>query len=219
MAEKNTVRRDSILETAYGLFGEKQYDHVSLADIAGGAGISKSLLQHYFSQKIDIVKTMLEELLNTSFFYMEKMKSSSEDLFQIISDFNMLFFKGVAADYKLRQFIRSSVAQQECLDVWVEIICSWLRRYCGENTFTYRQLKTAMCFSMGGSMHLFIHQDELDINYRRFCRIHMDTILRFLQYDPDKIGKILDRTDERVQQLDAEEFLRFCENNISWLSL
>jgi len=218
MAERNTTRRDTILAAAYGLFGEKQYDHVSLADIAKGAGISKSLLQHYFSQKIDIVKTMLEELLNTSFFYMGEM-GSSEELFQTISDFDMLFFKGVAADYKLRQFIRSSVAQEECLDAWVETICRWLRRYCGENTFTYRQLKTAMCFSMGGTMHLFIHQDELDINYRSFCRIHMDTILRFLQYDTGRINEILDHTDAVIQQLDDEKFLQFCEKNIPWLSL
>ena len=219
MAEKNTERRDSILAAAYSLFGEKSFDHVSLADIAGSVGISKSLLQHYYAQKNDIIKTMLEELLNTSFSYMKEIGGSGGDLFQNISDFNMLFFKGVAADYKLRRFIRSSVKQEECLDAWVDTICSWLHHYCGENTFTYRQLKTAMCFSMGGTMHLFTHQDELDIDYRRFCRIHMETILRFLKYDPEIIKAILECTDGRIQKLDAEKFLQFCEGHISWLSL
>ena len=218
MAEKNTARKDEILAVAYGLFGERKYDRVSLADIAKGAGISKSLLQHYFSQKIDIVKQMLGELLEISFTYMAELEDS-EEVFQKISDFDMLFFKGVAADYKLRQFIRSSVLQEDCLDAWVETICSWLRRYCGDNTFSYRQLKTAMCFSMGGSMHLFVHQDELDIDYRRFCRIHVETILRFLHYDPERIGEILDRTDQKIAQLDSDGFLRFCEDKIPWLSL
>ncbi len=219
MAERNTERRDAILASSYKLFGEKNYDHVSLADIAKSVGISKSLLQHYYYQKIDIMKTMLEELLNTSFLYMGETNHRDEELFQHISDFNMLFFKGVAANYNLRQFIRSSVMQEECLDAWVETICNWLRRYCAEDTFTYRQLKTAMCFSMGGSMRLFIHQDELDIDYRRFCRIHMETILRFLKYEPEKIKNILECTEERAPSFDAERFLRFCEDNISWLSL
>jgi len=170
MAPKNTARRETILSASYDLFSEKPYDRVSLSDIADRAQISKSLLQHYYSQKIDIVKTMLGELLNTSFSYMGEWDSGEEELFQRISDFNMLFFKGVAADFKLRQFIRSSVSQAECLDAWVETICSWLRCFCGEDTFTYRQLRTAMSFSMGGTMRLFIHQDELDIDYRRFCR-------------------------------------------------
>ena len=217
MMEKNTARRNAILQAAYRLFGEKNYDRVSLADIAREVDISKSLLQHYFSQKIDIIKTMTAELLNISYSYMGEMGSGGEDLFQSISDFNMLFFKGVAANYELRQFIRSSVSQAECLDAWVETICSWIRRYCGEDTFTYRQLKTAMCFSMGGTMRLFIHQDELDIDYRRFCRVHMETILRFLQYDPQTANEILDRTDMRINQLDADQFLRFCADHISWL--
>lgn len=165
MALKNTKRREEILTVAYRLFGENQYDQVSLSDIARASGINKSLLQHYYTQKIEIVKTMLSELLDTSFAYMETLSFQNDELFQGISDFNMLFFKGVASDYTLRQFILSSVRQAECLDAWVDTIFNWLRRYCGEKTFSFRQLKTAIVFAMGGTMHLFIHQDELDIDY------------------------------------------------------
>lgn len=113
MAVKNTKRREAILTAAYRLFGDNQYDRVSLNDIAKAAGINKSLLQHYYTQKIEIVKTMLGELLETSSAYMEKLTFQDEELFQRISDFNMLFFKGVASDYTLRQFILSSVRQEE----------------------------------------------------------------------------------------------------------
>ncbi len=219
MAPKNPKRREAILSASYDLFGEKSYDKVSLSDIAARAGISKSLLQHYFTQKIEIVKTMLGELLEISSSYMNRMDLQDEEVFQPVSDFNMLFFKGVAGNYRLRQFMRSSVRQEESLDAWVETICSWLYRYCGENTFSYRRLKTAMCFSMAGSMHLFVHQDELDIDYRTFCRIHVNAILRLLGYAPGRIEEILARTDERLEKIDAGEFLQYCESSIPWLSL
>lgn len=219
MAVKNTKRREEILTAAYRMFSENQYDQVSLSDIARAVGINKSLLQHYYTQKIEIVKTMLGELLETSFTYMEKLTCREDELFQRISDFNMLFFKGVANNYTLRQFILSSVRHSECLDAWVDTICSWLRCYCGEATFSFRQLKTALVFAMGGTMHLFIHQDELDIDYHRFCSVHIRAILALLNYDAPRIEGIIDQTDRRIDQIDVAAFLNYCEANIPWLAL
>ena len=219
MAPKNQERRETILATAYSLFGEASYDNVSLSDIARGAGITKSLLQHYFPQKIDIIKSMITELLNTSSSYINTLGFTDTEIFQGISDFDMLFFKGVSANYRLRRFMLCSVQDPACLDVWVDTICRWLQRYYSENTFTYRQLKTALCFSMGGSMHLFMHQDELDIDYRRYCRIHVGAILHLLGYKPELINQILDLTDTRIDKIDTTAFLSYCEANISWITL
>ncbi len=219
MAQKNQERRDSILAISYQLFGDTSYQATSLSDIAKRAGISKSLLQHYFSQKIDIVKTMVTEFLNTSSAYMETLGYEDEEIFQGISDFDMLYFKAVTANYRLYRFMLCSVEDPSCLDVWVETICTWLRKYYSEDTFTYRQLKTALCFSMGGTMHLFLHQDELDINYRRYCRIHIESILRLLGYKTEKIESILALTDARIEQIDAEDLLAYCSKNIAWLVL
>ena len=219
MAEKNIKRREEILTTAYELLGERHYDKVSLADIAKGAGINKSLLQHYYGQKIDMVKAMLSEMLEVSYSYMGRLPYQDEDVFQRISDFNMLFFKGAAGNYRLRMFIRASVKHDECLDIWVETICDWLRRHCAEETFTYLELKRAICFAMGGSMHLYLHQDELDIDYRRICRRHVWTILHFLHYEEAAINEIQQTTDERIQKEDAQAYLQYCEENIPWLRL
>lgn len=219
MAQKNQERRETILSVAYALLGESAYNDVSLNDIARGAGITKSLLQHYFPQKIDIIKTMISELLEISSTYTNRLGYTNTEIFQGISDFNMLFFKGVSANFNLRCFMLCSVRDPACLDIWVETICSWLRHYYSEETFTYLQLKTALCFAMGGSMQLFLHQDELDINYRRYCRIHVGAILHLLGYKPEKIERVLTVTDNRIDQIDAESFLAFCENNIPWFTL
>ncbi|MBR0085389.1 MAG: TetR/AcrR family transcriptional regulator [Lachnospiraceae bacterium] len=219
MAARNNERRESILAVAYSLFGEKAYEEVPLSDIARGVGITKSLLQHYFPQKIDIIKTMIIELLETSSAYIGDLGLEDKEVFQSISDLNMLFFKGVSANYKLRSFMLCSVQDASCLDVWVESICSWLRHYCSEDTFTYRQLKTALCFAMGGTMHLFLHQNELDIDYRRYCRIHMQAILHMLDYPPENIIRILKITDEHISKADADSFLSYCEKTVSWMTL
>lgn len=219
--EKRSNRRDQILSVAFQLFSQKHYDEVSLSDIASGAGITKSLLQHYYGQKIQIINVMLTELLQQSFAYMQDFFPSAEDedLFQRISDFNMLFFKAVASSARLRRFIESSVEQSECLDAWIDVICKWLREKCGEDSFTPLQLRTAMTFAMGGSMHLFLHQDELGISYRRFCAVHIRAILFFLGYPPETVRQIISRTDERIDAVDARTFLDWCEARIPWLGL
>lgn len=104
---------------------------MSLADIAKRAEISKSLLRYYYPQKIEIVQDLLSDILNISFSYTDNLSAPDEDVMQEISDFNMLFFKAVEYNYHLNQFIMSSVSQPQLLDLWIETICSWLRKVCG----------------------------------------------------------------------------------------
>lgn len=219
MAQAETGRRSDILKTAYTLFGAQAYDKVSLAHIAQGAGISKSLLQHYYPQKIDIVSHMLTTLLTSAFAYVAQDADKAEDIMQTVSDFNRLFFKAVANNIKLHQFILSSVQQPDLLDVWIDTICQWLKNIYGEDTFSYLELKTALCFAMGGSMHLFQHQDELGIDYRFFTEVHMKMILDFLHYDGETIQSILTETKKRADRFDISAFLRYCDQRIDWFRL
>lgn len=219
MERQSTGKRGEILGVAYELFSQTDYDEVPLANIANGAGISKSLLQHYYPQKIDIVKDLLTDLLGIAFSYMEDTADNAEDIMQRVSDFNTLFFKAVANNYKLNWFIISSVRQPDLLDVWIETICEWLKRVCSENTFSYLELRTALCFAMGGSMHLFQHKDELGIDYHYFTDVHIRTILGFLHYENDKIDDICCKTKERVEKIHISAFLQYCEDAISWFTL
>ena len=219
MARQNTEKRLQILRVSYELFSGVEYEAVSLADIAKRAEISKSLLQYYYPQKIEIVQDLLSDILNISFSYTDNLSAPDEDVMQEISDFNMLFFKAVEYNYHLNQFIMSSVSRPQLLDLWIETICSWLRKVCGENTFSYLQLKTALCFAMGGSMHLFQHKDELGIDYHFYTENHIRTILGFLKYDQKTIDEICGKTRDRVEQVDINAFLKYCEDSIQWFSL
>lgn len=221
MAPRNEKRRNDILEVSFRLFSTEPYNKVSFSKIAGGAGIKKSLLQHYFPRKIDLIETMLDELLLTEYSFMDTLtfETKEDDPFQKISDFNLLFFKSVQMNERMRQFITESVSQPEMLDAWIDSICEWLWSFLDHNKFQYLQIRRALVFSMGGSMHLFLHQDELGIDYKYICRIHIHSILTFLNYEEEKTKEICDLTESRIEKIDASEFLDYCQNHILWLEI
>ena len=84
MARQNIEKRLQILRVSYELFSEVEYEAVSLADIAKRAEISKSLLQYYYPQKIEIVQDLLSDILNISFSYTDVLSEPDEDVMQEI---------------------------------------------------------------------------------------------------------------------------------------
>ena len=52
--------REKILEAARAQFGERGYDGTSIAEIGQRAGISKSVLYHYFGSKAGLYQALLE---------------------------------------------------------------------------------------------------------------------------------------------------------------
>jgi AcrR family transcriptional regulator len=56
-----------ILRCSLELFAEQGFNGTSMADIAKKAGVSKGLAYSYFKSKQEILRTMLEDLLETKF--------------------------------------------------------------------------------------------------------------------------------------------------------
>ena len=54
-------RRRQLLEAGAALFAEQAYEDISMRDIARAAGVSKPLIYHYFSSKIDLFKAAVAE--------------------------------------------------------------------------------------------------------------------------------------------------------------
>lgn len=54
-------RRRQLLEAGAALFAEQAYEEISMRDIARAAGVSKPLIYHYFSSKIDLFKAAVAE--------------------------------------------------------------------------------------------------------------------------------------------------------------
>src|SRR5215211_5490630 len=59
LSEPPTPRKGEMLDVAAGLFAERGFEAVSLADIAEGVGLAKATLYHYFSHKEEILGTIV----------------------------------------------------------------------------------------------------------------------------------------------------------------
>lgn len=218
MAQRNNEKRTRILKASYDYFSRMTYDEVALSSIAEASGINKSLLQHYYGKKSDIIRTLLDEILSSSVSFMKTMENEDDDMFQFLSDFNMLFFKSASINGRLDRFITSSVRESESLSAMIDSICQWLRALCGENTFSFLRLKAAVSFSMAGSMHLYEHRDELGLDYHFICRNHIHSIMSILGFDHSDIETVLERTDDKLPSLPVEEYLEYCSSNIPWFT-
>ena len=63
--EQIAVRRNSILQAAHSLFREKEYEKISLNEIARVAGINKANVYRYFSSKEEIFLAKFESEFNS----------------------------------------------------------------------------------------------------------------------------------------------------------
>lgn len=60
--EAGLDRRSRILEGARAAFLRFGFERASMADIAAGAGVSRTALYHYFPSKEDVLRAVVEEL-------------------------------------------------------------------------------------------------------------------------------------------------------------
>jgi AcrR family transcriptional regulator len=61
-AQQRAATTRTVLATARALFAEKGYPHVSLAEIAARANVTKGALYHYFEGKDDLFRAVLAEV-------------------------------------------------------------------------------------------------------------------------------------------------------------
>ncbi len=59
--DQKLVRRQQILETAWSLFQKKDYEHVTIIDVANGAGLAKGTVYLYFKTKEELFLAILFE--------------------------------------------------------------------------------------------------------------------------------------------------------------
>lgn len=217
---KNSAKRNEILRCAYRLFTESGYTKVFLRDIASEAGISKSLLQHYFPKKNDVIQSILEETLSISFEYVENLIPAEGELFLSLSVYTRLFWESVSKDKKWDRFNINVISHRELLESWIDIIYRWLRSMKDSHLeqIKDRDLKIALTFSITGGMELYLYRDELQVEVISICEQITTSFMEILNCQNDEIRATLKKTHEMLTSKNIDAFTVFCEDKIQWLN-
>lgn len=98
----NTNSKDTILQCALQLFGERGYESVGITEITQRAGITKPTLYYFFQSKEGVFKAILEEyyerfnrLLQTTCTYAPHAESYDEDIFPVLLRLVEMYFSFV----------------------------------------------------------------------------------------------------------------------------
>lgn len=95
----NTNSKDTILECALRLFGERGYEAVGITEITRSAGITKPTLYYFFQSKEGVFKAILEKyyerfnrLLQSGCSYVPHPEFYEEDIFPVLQKLVKIYF-------------------------------------------------------------------------------------------------------------------------------
>ena len=219
--QKNMQKRNEILNCAYKLISEAEYGKVFLHDIAEKANINKSLLQHYYARKSDIIENILNDMLTLSFKYIEYIEENlhiNESMHLRLSVYTALFWETASKHERLNKFILNIIPERELLNIWINIVYKWLYgiEENSGNLFPVDKLKIALAFAMAGGLELYLHHDELNVEVMFICEQITTSFMKVLDNREEDIQEILNKTRLILKQLDIEKFYEYCNNQIEW---
>ncbi|MEE4254086.1 MAG: TetR/AcrR family transcriptional regulator [Desulfuromusa sp.] len=111
---KKSETRKAIQAAAVKLFAEKSFEKTSIEDIAKEAGIGKTTVYGYFSNKNDIFIDYCDEELDQAFASLQTTESNEKTLRNRLVDFFMIKFSFVIKDQEFgRQMLRAMVFPSE----------------------------------------------------------------------------------------------------------
>ena len=115
--QKKSATRKAIQTAAVKLFTEKGFEQTSIEDIAKEAGIGKTTVYGYFSNKNDIFIDYCDEELDHAFTSLQTTESSEKPLCERLVDFFMIKFSFVTQNREFgRQMLRAMIFPCEVND-------------------------------------------------------------------------------------------------------
>lgn len=214
------TKRSEILKTAYRMFCEKGFEQVLLREIAAKVEISKALLQHYFTKKNDILETMLQEILEVSFLYVDQVVTTKNSIYLRLSVYANLFFHTATQQNDLHKFVVSIISDRSLLRAWIQIIYKWLRTIKNEEMggVSERDFQIALSLAMAGGVELLLRNEELEIPVSFICEQMVTSFMRVLNNDADTIQDVIIQANKVLEPIDWAEFNEYCVEHIFWYS-
>ncbi len=175
--EIREATREKILEAALELFGTRGFNATSISEIGKAAGISKGLMYHYFASKDDLLREMIDNLVEMGEGAMDKIHS--EDPSQMMRNLFELFFNQMRENFQQWKLIMNLSVQIEKYDFIHKLAIDKMQGYLS----LFEELLTKMGWKNAS--------DEAKIVAALFDGIGMQYFVLQEDYHLDEMEKIL----------------------------
>ena len=199
---KNTEERNRIERIAFRILTDKGVSSTSFADIASRAGVTRSLVQHYFPKKellaIEFLNEHLEELAR------QVEKDAGEDPLKLFCMMGLRHFNFLLNNEEYRYFIDDLLSNRELTGAIVEAEREWAQTRIVPPIEGPVYVQDALTVALGGAYELIFHAQKegkpLSASYVEYAGIVPFALS--IGYDRDTIIGIL---EECISEFDPTQ--------------
>ncbi|WEV37111.1 TetR/AcrR family transcriptional regulator [Lactobacillus sp. ESL0677] len=206
---KNYKRRRIILSNTFHLIRENGMDNVSFQMIAERSGISKSLLQSYYSHKAKLTDDVVRNLLNTLDRQVEKFNETKDsDICARTDAFIYTIAKLGISDRGLDRIISEAFASNETLDNWSRMLTGWItqNRLFAEDKYNFDDVQTGIAFVVTGVGRLYRDRDLHGLSAEQMADYATSALMyTFLHCSTKQIKKALSDGHKIIASIDIKK--------------
>ncbi|MDF7669215.1 TetR/AcrR family transcriptional regulator [Lactobacillus sp. ESL0703] len=206
---KNLERRRIILSNTFHLIRENGMDNVSFQMIAEKSGISKSLLQSYYSHKSKLIDDVVRNLLNTLDQQVEKFNQTDDsDICARTKAFIYTIAKLGVYDRGLDRIISEVFMSNETLDNWSRMLNGWIEnnRLFAEDNYDLDDVQTGIAFVVTGVGRLYHDRDLRGLSAEQMADYATSSLMfSFLHCSPKQIETALDDGHRIIASIDIKK--------------
>lgn len=155
---KNMEERNRIERIAFRILTDKGVSNTSFADIASRAGVTRSLVQHYFPKK-DI---FIEDFINRCLTEISKIVEDSKliddtDPIERIYAVGYLQFEFLLYNRQMENLKQDILRSRDNTKLIVDDVIKWVDNYLGDEPDELKDtVAEAICYAMGGAFeHIY----------------------------------------------------------------
>ncbi|MCD8118716.1 MAG: TetR family transcriptional regulator [Lachnospiraceae bacterium] len=221
MAQKNIEKRTEIMSCAYDLFSTEDYNNVYLKDIARRVNINKSLLQHYYPKKGDIMNGLLMDLLKHTFTYLELRDEDNRDVHASLAIFTAVLWSAIDHNKRLNRFMQNALAEFEIFDNFIESIFDWLKelRYSNSSCFEPHALKIALFFAIQGGMSVYVQKEKLGVSTLYICEEISRSFMHLMGCTENEQDEVIRKVEDVFPSIRLDSLYSYYDSEIEWFRL
>ncbi|WEV43533.1 TetR/AcrR family transcriptional regulator [Lactobacillus sp. ESL0684] len=204
---KNLKRRRIILNNTFSLIRTNGMDNVSFQLVAEKSGISKSLLQSYYSHKSKLIDDVVRNILNTLDQQVSKFSNSNAGICARTKAFIYIIAMLGIYDQGLERIILEVFSSTKTLDTWSKMLNSWIKevQLFDDTPFDMVQVESGIAFVVTGVGFLYRNREKYNLSAEQLADYATSSFMySFLNYNSKQIKQELQAGHEIIAAADIE---------------